>query len=309
MKVFLTAAALALTLWLSLIPAQAQDDPAQVLDFARHLLETGDYYRAVTEAKRYLFLAPQGPNRLEAERVIAEAYFESGQYGPALKAYGGLAGQKKDLDLAAEALLKLGRCLEMDGRPEKAAEHYRWLAETADLPAGHESDLRNQARFRLGWLRLEQGRWSQAREAFLQVDQDHPWRQPAEDLAQRAEAGETLPEKNPDTAGVLSAVLPGAGQMYNGRPTDAALAFSLNAAFIWGAVEAYNQESWPLAALLGLVETVVYGGNIYNAVNGAHIHNREQREKYMEKIRRDHGWRLGATNGGPGLVLTWRTGF
>ncbi|MEW6263630.1 MAG: tetratricopeptide repeat protein [Thermodesulfobacteriota bacterium] len=284
-------------------PSPAQEaDPH--LDFAHALFKEGDYFRAVTEAKRFIFLKPQDPRRLEAELLIARAYYEAGQYAQARTAYEPLIRRTDRLELAATAALESGRCLERLDPAGQAVEYYRRLAEDQSPP-----DLRNTARYRLGWLLLEAGRWSEAREAFSSVEDGHSLKTSARRLADQVPAGENLDYRSPQAAGAFSAVLPGAGQLYVGRPVDAGLAFILNAAFIWATVQAAQDRNWAAFGILGLMEVGWYGGNIYNAVNGAHIHNREVQEEFRQKLRRDHGWRLGYDPRNLGPLVSWSVDF
>ena len=288
--------------------AAGAEEPEDVLGFAKHLYDQGDYYRAVTEAKRFLFLQPDGPKRHEARFLIASAYLEAGQYEQARGAFAPVIEQTERPDLAADGLLGLGKALENSEPAGDVISFYQQLIESKNLPRGQESEVRNVSRMRLGWLLLDQGRWLEAQDAFNSVDQGHQYKLSAAALAHEAPEGANLSYKSPRTAGALSAVLPGAGQLYVGRPVDAGLAFGLNAAFIIAAVESYNSENWGAFAVLSFMEIGWYGGNIYNAVNGAHIHNREVKEDYLKKLKRDHGWTVGlATTGrGPALALAFR---
>ncbi|MEW5721824.1 MAG: tetratricopeptide repeat protein [Thermodesulfobacteriota bacterium] len=286
-------------------PVAGQEPPGHYLDFARHLFDEGDYFRSITEAKRFIFLSPQDPQRVEAELLIARALYQAGQYREAREAFRPVFAQTGRPDLAAQALLELGRCLEALDSGRDAVAYYQGLTTEPALPAGHEPEIRNTAWYRLGWLLLEAGRWRESREAFDRVEKNHELKASAVDLARRAPEGLGLDYRSPAAAGVLSGILPGAGQVYTGRPVDAGLAFTLNAAFLYGALEAYHDENWGVFALLGLMEIGWYGGNIYNAVNGAHIHNREEKDRFLRRIKRDHGWRLGGDPVGRGLVLSW----
>lgn len=288
----------------SAAPIQAQG-PDPYLDFASHLFKQGDYYRAITEAKRFLFLKPGDPRRAQAYLLIARAYMESGQFAEARAAFLPVVSQRDRPDLAAEAVLDLGLCLERLGQPEDALSYYRGLLTEPSLPPNRAADIHNVARYRLGRLLLKAGRWSEARRVLETVEEGHGLKESAQVLARRAPEGAFLPHRSPATAGLLSAILPGAGQIYVNRPTDAGLAFTLNTAFLWGTVEAYNDENWAVFALLGLMEIGWYGGNIYNAVNGAHIYNREAKTNFLKRLEREHGWRLGYAPRSPGLVLSW----
>jgi len=303
-RFFFCLPALALIFLVWTAPAFAAE-PDSYLDFARRLFDQGDYFRAVTEAKRFLFLYPDHPRRNEARLLIARSYMSSGQYQEARRAFEPVIAQKDQPDLAAEAALELGRCLERLSPVDEAVTYYQELIDRPPVAGPWADDVRNQARYRLGWLFLREGRWLEAQAAFGQVESGHRLWPSASELAQTAPEGANIDLKSPTAAGVLSAVLPGAGQVYVGRPVDAGLAFGLNAAFLLGAVEAYNNESWAVFSLLGLMEIAWYGGNIYNAVNGAHIHNREARRNFLNRLEQEHGWRLGWTRKGPALVWSW----
>lgn len=290
------------------VPAlSAEPDP--YLDFARHLFEQGDYYRAVTEAERFLFLKPEDPRRHEAELLTARSRLALGEFDRARAAFAPVVVQRENPSLAAEAILDLGRCLEKIDPSGDALIYYRGLEDEPSLPEEYVSHIRNVARFRLGWLLLEAGRWEEASQAFDSVDRNHQLRPSAGALAGLAPEGAKLPYRSPAAAGIMSAVLPGAGQLYDGRPVDAGLAFGFNAAFLWGTMEAYNNESWVVFALLGLMEASWYGGNIYNAVNGAHIHNREVREEFLRDLRRKQAWQVGYSPAEKAIFLSWQTRY
>ena len=278
-------------------------EPESSLAFARHLFETGDYDRAITEAKRFIFHRPEDPARVEARLLIARSFRELGQWKAARTSYLEVTANTDRPDLASEAILELGRCLERID-VDLATDYYRKVAAESSWPAEYEADIRNMARYRLGWLMLEAGRWTESKEAFNQIDKGHSLSLSATALSLQAEEGANQEYISPKTAGTLSAILPGAGQLYAGRPVDAALAFGFNSIFLYGTIEAYNNESWAVFALLGLIEVGWYGGNIYNAVNGAHIHNREVKEEFLKKLRKKHAWQLGMVPRKQGAVLS-----
>ena len=73
----------------------------------------------------------------------------------------------------------------------------------------------------------------------------------------------------------MSAVLPGSGQVYNGRYQDALGAFALNALVISGAWLAFDDDNPALGLVCSIFALGWYKGNIYGAVNGAHKYNRK----------------------------------
>ena len=87
-------------------------------------------------------------------------------------------------------------------------------------------------------------------------------------------------------AGTLSAVLPGAGQLYAGRTKDGIIAFIVNGLFIAGAIEAYHRENYVACGVLALFEVGWYSGNVYSAVNSAHRFNDERRSRRMLELKK-----------------------
>src|SRR5262249_36619242 len=137
-----------------------------------------------------------------------------------------------------------------------------------------------QARYQRAWMLLYQRQWRDAAAQFQQVGPESMLYQSAQLLAQEALEGERLPTKSPVLAGILSGLLPGGGQLYNGRVGDALLAFFLNGLFIAGAIEAVHSNVPAVAGVLSFFEAGWYAGNIYGAVNGAYKYNRHNTETF-----------------------------
>ncbi len=279
-------------LLLLLLPAHPghADNP---LSFADSLAAEGDHYRAITEYKRFLHYHPDAVEAARAQLAIAHSL---------------RAGERwTELDLALEKVWK-----SYPGTPEAASarklyadaafarqdypearQRYQWLQENAQNPgaAGH----------RIGWSFLAENRIAEARQSFGQSAEEtaNDWQRELDDYQQ-------LPRKAPQLAGTLSAILPGAGQLYTERPRQAAVAFALNAAFIYGAIEAWNNENYAVAGILSLFEIGWYGGNIVNAVNNAHKYNRNQEELFKQRLRQKFGLSLGWREQAPQLQAHFR---
>ncbi len=79
--------------------------------------------------------------------------------------------------------------------------------------------------------------------------------------------------RRPWLAATLSALLPGAGQVYAGSVQGAAVAFVLNAVAIGATVELVRQEMYWTSALTGVAASIVYVGSIVNAADLARRRN------------------------------------
>jgi hypothetical protein len=271
----------------------------QVLAFADHLFDQGDYCRAITEYERFVFLFPDDVKVPEVELRIALSYLEGKQSEPARRRLRALMEQHPGTLTARRATLML-------------AELYR--TEEAFGPAATELDqylskypsAENLDAVRLfdGMCHLRAGENELAKEVLGEVASTSTLHKASVDMAAEMEKYSSLPRKSPVLAGTLSAVLPGAGQVYVGRYQDAVLAFVLNGVLIWAAYESFDNGENVTGAILSVVEAGWYFGNIYNAMNNAHKFNRREHQRFFETLEvrfgplwAPHDGSLGAAGG------------
>jgi len=278
-----------------LAPAAEARDPQKILDFAHHLYAEKDYYRAITEYKRYLYLAPDARAAPQAALGIAESYLAGERWDQADQALQKIAADYPGSAAAETALLLQGDVALQRGDAQLAARRYARAAEELSGEAAAA------ALYRQGWALIQQARYPDARQ-ILQTSA-HPG---AAELASELDELEKLPRKSPALAGTLSSVLPGTGQLYAGRPRDAAMSLLLNAAFILGAVESFENDQHVLGGILLFFEAGWYTGNIYNAANSAHKFNRDQRARAEQSLRDRFGLTLGRVGKTPMAGLTFR---
>jgi hypothetical protein len=92
--------------------------------------------------------------------------------------------------------------------------------------------------------------------------------------------------RQPVVAGLLSAVLPGAGQLYSGSLQAAAITFVLNGLFIATTVEQGVGHHWATAAAAGTVASFFYVGGIINAADLARRRDRIASQPYRDQLER-----------------------
>ncbi|MFI5401187.1 MAG: hypothetical protein ACHQZQ_09075 [SAR324 cluster bacterium] len=229
---------------------------AQVWSLAESLFAEGEYYRAITEYKRLLSYFPGGAHDSAAQERIAQA-----------------------LLLGGEPRLALGT---IGARPEAETDgaRNRWLV------------LRAMARMDLDWggpAPPPRENLERALADLEAVSPEYPGAAGVAGFVQAMQAPPELPSKSPALAGTLSAVLPGAGSLYVGRPAEAALSFVVNALLISGTVTAFQQRQDGLGVGLGVLALAFYGGNIYAAVSGAHKFNDRAEAEYLDAQRTRFG--------------------
>lgn len=273
----------------SLLPVTAVAE-TDLLSFADSLAAEEDHYRAITEYKRFLHYYPQDARAAYAQLEIGKNLLAGKRWDPADRA---LEKVWEQYPGSTEALL--AKRLHADAAYERgdytgAEKRYRELKDEQGankLPA---------LDYALSLCALQQNQTKTARDNFARLE-------PAlsQQLSLSLDQYEQLPQKSPRLAGTLSAILPGAGQLYTERPRQASIAFALNAAFIYGAIEAWNNENYAVTGILSLFELGWYGGNIYNAVNNAHKYNRRQKQQFLENLQQRLSLSLGWQQSRPEL--------
>jgi TolA-binding protein len=253
--------------------------PDQLLMFADHLLHDGEYFRAITEYRRFLFTYPADTRAAMVLFRIGQAFFRGESYAEALQTFQELERRDPDGSYGQQARLWQGESLLRQARYAAAEQIYtRFIDQT------EQASLTPYAHYQRGWTFLYRRQWQEAARSWQHVPPDHQLYPAAQQLVSEAQAGERLPQKSPALAGFLSGVLPGSGQLYNGRRGDALLAFLLNGLFIAGTIEAIDQGELAVAGILSFFEAGWYVGNVYGAVNGAHKHNRNATETMLKQL-------------------------
>lgn len=270
----------------------------EILAFANLLYAQKDYYRAITEYKRFVFLNPTDPMVTTAEYQIALSYRDGGKFETAAQVFLELADRHihdaigpTSLLMAADAYAQMENFREARDRLELFLSRY---------PDNHAvKDVQR----RIAWYWLCLGEADLAAEQLQSVAQDGVLDPQTEQLIEAASRFDHIPKKSPYLAGCLSAALPGAGQLYTGRRRDALVAFMINGGLIWAAVEAYDEDQTFAGAMFALLDVSWYAGNIYNAVNNAHKVNRKREQDFLNDVEVRCGLGFAVTGDGPAPAL------
>lgn len=277
-----------LVILLLLSPAHLFAAPPDLFSFAESLAAEADHYRAITEYKRFLHYQPLDPRAPQAQLAIARSLLAGQRWAQSDAALEKVWQNYPNSPAALDSRRLYARSAFDRHDYAAARQRYQQLQEVSpdDAPL---------AATQTGLSYLAQDRPEDAAASFALLPESDG-QLPQQGLA----AYRQLPRKSATLAGSLSAILPGAGQLYSERPQQAAVAFALNAAFIYGAIEAWNNENYAVAGILSLFEIGWYGGNVYNAMNNAHKYNRDRREELQQRLQRG-GLSLGISNQTPWL--------
>ena len=272
---YILATALLVTSWFGIADAETSQENLQ-MDFVDHLFRNKEYFRAITEADRYIFYYPDGIYIEDMKILIADSYAQGGDEVVALQRYDNFLREYPHSPRVPSVYFRIGK-LYADNREYGSAKQY---FEIIILDERTSESLTNKAK---EWILLCLLLLDSTEEEIKNIIDDYSLSEMIE-VIDLTDEYYSLNFKSPKIAGALSAIVPGAGQLYLNRKRDATAAFILNGLFIWGIIAAIENDEPAIAAILGVFEVGWYGGNIYSAVNGAHKHNRKLKDSYRRKF-------------------------
>jgi tetratricopeptide (TPR) repeat protein len=252
------------------------------LGLADAFLAEDEYYRAITEYKKFLFLFPDSGKADYALFGVGTAYYRGEEYGPAARTFAALLEKYGKKTHAAPSAYFEGVSLWKLGRFDRAEAAFDRVA--ALEPASEYAPLSLIGKSLLSYdAKNDPG----CRGELARFLENYPQDARAERVRQTIallDRNREVPRKSPAVAGVMSAIVPGSGYMYAGRYGDGVVALIVNGLFIAGTVAAIHQESYAVAAIVGGIGLPFYVGNIYGSANAATKWNIGVRKELREKI-------------------------
>jgi tetratricopeptide (TPR) repeat protein len=279
-------------------------DESLQMDLADHFLLEGDYYRAITEYKRFLFFFPRSPRVEEALWKIARSYFKGKKWDEAISACDDLLKKNPVPSTKAEAFLLKGRAFVEKKDYSQARMFFQMAEEASPGPP-----LVDEAHWQIALTYVKEEKWREAADELRQIDRNSKLYPKGESFARGLDRIREIPQKSPEMAGFLAAILPGAGHLYTERYRDAAVAFLLNGVFIWGIVEAFAHDDYAIGGILTFFELGWYSGNIYSAVGSAQKYNRKKKQEYLDFLERGGNLSIGLSVQGKSPILSLRYDF
>ena len=261
-------------------------DAALSLRFADHLFGDGDYYRCITEYRRFLFITKgRGIDSPRAALAIGEALLRGEQFDAAGRQLDGIATRTLDMQLRRTALFGAARAYLEDGRPELAKPRFRLIV--ADPES--DVDLVGQSRWLLAWGHFDAGEIEKAREIFEGIARSpSPFAKDAQGVVEAIDKKGEIDTKDPLIAALLS-VVPGGGHFYLGQWGTGLTSLTWNALFIFAAVSAWLSGDWGIAVVLTFAELGWYSGSTFGAIAGAFRHNRDVVKNWRDETLATYG--------------------
>ena len=252
------------------------------LKVADTFMDEHEYYRAITEYKKFLILFPESDKADYALFRIGMAYYHGEEYETSTRTLANLREKYPESSHAPEAQYfeglgywKLKKYLNAKIAFEVVVvsypdSNYAPMALVADAMLALDQDNINAGR--------------QGMENLIANYPDYPASMRAKETLGLFDQYQYLPEKSEILAGIMSAVVPGSGYIYAEHYGDGITAFLINALAITGTVTAVNSENYAVAAIVGGIGLPFYLGNIYGSANAAKKWNIAVRNELRNRI-------------------------
>jgi outer membrane protein assembly factor BamD (BamD/ComL family) len=256
---------------------------AMQLKVADAFMEEGEYYRAVTEYKRFLILFPDSDRADYALFRTGLACYRGEEYESAAKCFSALREGYRESGYAPQARYFEGLSYWKSKQYGAAASAFESLVNSYP-----ESESAPLALVAAAMLALEQENVDASRrrlQTLATTYPDYPSSLKARDAVNLLDQYQNLPRKSEILAGVMSAVVPGSGYFYAEHYGDGVTAFLINALAIAGIVTATYHENYAVAGIVGGIGLPFYFGNIYGSANAAKKWNLALRKELRNKIQ------------------------
>ena len=295
-------------------------DSERQFALAESLFAEKDYLAAANEYIRFFHLFAEDERVEQARYKTGVAYFYAGQYPDAQRHFQKIVDQFSDAGFAPDAMFKLSELYAVTNRPGMAIATLRNL-----VVLTRDRAVQDTACFMLGWLLMDKAEalkagsdfkifpLKEAKKYFSMISMENRQKYPIEETVAALSERELVEEKNPTLAGIF-AIIPGGGFLYCARYQDALVSFLLNTAMMYAAYTSFENDNPALGGVLAFVEAGFYTGNIYGSVSGAHKFNKNKREDFIHRLKRDYQGRKNKISLNPvlikdGLALTLRYEF
>ena len=107
--------------------------PDQLLTFANQLMREGEYFRAITEYRRFRFAYPNEPRAAMALYRIGEAFYRGKSYPEALNTFREVVQQYPGTTYAKQARLWQGESLLRQSKYAEAEQVYMICSKSSGL--------------------------------------------------------------------------------------------------------------------------------------------------------------------------------
>jgi hypothetical protein len=255
--------------YVGLDAGQSPFSPSPSVSFADYLYASGEYAQAADEYLRVRFMSSQPSLSGYAGLMAGESYLRAGDLAQARHAFG---------DLSAPAV---GDFRQYGiARTDFAAADY--VGTRTTLGSITSPLLARQAKSLEGWTFFRQRRFAEGASMMSAIGSDET----SQHLSSMD--GRNIRHRSRFASTLLSAIVPGAGQLYSGRAGDGAYSFltvaSTGLVTWWFAAEPATRDRTRVkVSIFGVITALFYAGNVYGANVAARDYNLLQERRYVQR--------------------------
>jgi len=247
-------------------------------EYATHLFNNKEFYRAISEYHRFMFFFPKSEKKYDAQYQIAMCYVQGKQYDNAITVFQQLIEESPSNKLTQNALFQMSLCHEKLNHKFNAQNILFEIISNTD-----DKQIKDKALYQLGIQSILWGDLQEARSFFNSVSSQNQKKYNISWILNQELKDIQSSKKSPFLAGLL-ALIPGGGHIYCKRYRDAILSFLINGGILFAAFESFDHDQPGLGAMISLFEAGFYVGNIYSAISCAHKYNRNYRQQWINKM-------------------------
>lgn len=251
----------------------------KIFNFANELYNEGNYYRSITEYKRFISYFPNSPKVKEAYFKIPFCYYKGQKYKNAIKEFDNIIDKFEDKNLINNCIYYKGLCYYELGDFDNAILKFNSL-----IFINSTDTVVDKSNYMIGMSYLKKYQWGKSSEAFNNVSENYFLYSQAKTFSRDVLLGKNLTLKNPILSGVLSSIIPGIGYFYTKRYQTGISALLLNGLFAFGTYESFKNNNKTVGLIIGLFGFGWYTGNIFGSVNSAYKYNIDKKKNFISQF-------------------------
>jgi len=255
------------------------------MDYADYLYAEKDYFRAISEYKRTFYFSDDNNLKNNCLLNISRAYLKSSRFKSSIRYASKLLNRE---DVHTDRVTRANHVIGLSYYGLKVFP----MAEDFFNKAA-SSDTSGFSLFYLALLDVEKSKYEDAHIKYHDIAQNHPDSEVARlsmQLSADVLKGHDVKRKNPFLAALMSALLPGSGQLYCQHAYDGLQSFLYVGAFAFATYAAYQydrhcSDHYVHTAIAVSITGLFHIGNIIGAQRTARYYNLKQKENFLNRIR------------------------
>jgi len=253
--------------------------------FASRLISSQDYDQAILSLRRYTLFGENQSKRLKARFIISSLYAQTDRHDRAAAAFLEIARDETQTDYYRErAAFMAIQSMFLNKDP---ASYHVSLDELDTMLNFLSKEGLEQKQYMKGFLGVYAGSRELADLLPLSTEntilQSH-----SEALHEQFNFWNTHPRKSTATAAVLSTLIPGAGQFYNGRYWDGAAALGIILGGAYWTRDLFDRGDNNWGWTVGVITGLLYLGQIRNSVIDAVKINERAELEFKKHLVEDY---------------------